>query len=212
MSRIPAGWIAPLALLASACGVDNIPPEVATGTAVLTYHAPGTDFGAYPTYALASQLVVEEESAGTITYRFVPAPEILGAIERNMAARGYVKVADVDPANPPPTPPAADLGVFAVALQATSYTYFPCYADWWGYPGYGCEFSWVWVAYRTGTLLVEMADLRSAPPPGSTTPALATLWAAAGYSVLTPSASANVQIAVGAVNQAFAQSPYLQTP
>jgi hypothetical protein len=218
MVRSPACRRAALALvgaaLATACGTDVIPSEVLRGTAVITYHAPGADFGAYRTYALVSKLVVEQEDAGSISYAFVPAPEILGAIQANLSLRGYVKVADVDPDAPPPSPPVADLAVVAIALQATRYTVYPCsWWGWWGYPDVGCDYPWTWVAYRTGTLAVQLFDATALPPPGAPPPQpVPMIWSGVGYAVLTPAASANVQIALDAVNQMFSQSPYLLTP
>jgi hypothetical protein len=202
------GWVA-LALAASACGNDYVPSVVNTGVAVLTYDAPGTDFGAYPTYAIVNKLAVIDDTTGVPKYTFQPAPEILGAVERNMKARGFVLVARIDPENPPAVPVVADLAINAGVFVGTDYAYVPCdYWGWWGYPGYGCDLPWEWVAYRVGTLLVEMGDLAH-PQPG---PVFPRLWAGAGYSVLTPQRAQNVQIAVGAVDQAFAQSPYLVVP
>jgi hypothetical protein len=200
------------AVLASGCGIDNIPSEVINGTAVATYNAPGTNFGAYRTYAIVNQIVVVDDPTGQSTSSFLPAPAILGAVNQNLAARGYVKVAEIDPANPPPTPPVADLAINVLALQGTNYVFYPCdFWGWWGYPGYGCDVSWNWIAYRTGTLLMVMSDLKNAPPPAADAK-VKHLWAGAGYSVLTVSAASNTAIAVQAVNQAFAQSPYLRTP
>jgi len=206
-------WLGVLALVlaASACGNDYVPSEINTGTAVITYDAPGTDFGAFSTYAIVSQITVVNDTTGVPVYSFQPAPEILGAVERNMAARGYVLVARIDPANPPQVPVDADLAMNVSVLVGTDYAYVPCdYWTWWGVPGYSCDFPWEWVAYRVGTLLMELGNLggRQPGPP----PVVPRVWAGAGYSVLTPENAQNVQIAVGAIDQAFAQSPYLVTP
>jgi hypothetical protein len=202
------GWVA-LALSASACGNDFVPSVITTGTAVLTYHAPGADFGALPTYAIVTKIAVVDDTTGVPEYTFEPAPAIIGAVERNMNARGYVLVARIDPANPPVVPVDADLAINVSVFMGTDYAYVPCdYWSWWGIPGYGCDFPWEWVAYRVGTLLVEIGDLGH-PQPG---PVIPRLWAGAGYSVLTPERATNVQIAVGAIDQAFLQSPYLVTP
>jgi hypothetical protein len=201
---------AALALVLSACGDTFVPPVVATGTAVITYYVPGTDYAAFPTYAIVDKIIYVDDTTGTPVYTFQPAPEILGAVERNMAARGYRLVARVDPENPPPTPPDADLAVTVLAMTGTNYVFFPCDWAWWGYPEYGCDRPWDWVPYRTGTLVMEIGDMagRQPGPP----PVIPRLWAGVGYSVLTPENAANTAIAVRAVDQAFAQSPYLHTP
>ena len=200
-----------LALVVGACGNDFVPSVINTGTAVLTYRAPGIDFGAFSTYAIVSQMTVVNDTTGVPEYSFQPAPEILGAVERNMAARGYVLVARIDPENPPPVLVDADLAINVSVLVGTDYAYVPCdYWAWWGVPDLSCDRPWEWVAYRVGTLLLEMGNLggRQPGPP----PVVPRVWAGAGYSVLTPANAQNIQIAVGAVDQAFAQSPYLVTP
>jgi hypothetical protein len=203
------GWVV-VALAVSGCGTDTVPASVTTGTAVLTYHDPATLFGQLPTYAIVSQLAVVTYVNAVPTYTFVPAPEILGAVERNMAARGFELVARVDPSHPPPTPTQADLSIVVLGYQGTDYLYYPCdFWPWWGYPDAGCSTGWNWVAYRTGTLVMEMGNTSVPPPPGGTIPIV---WAGAGYTVLTPGLATNVQNAVDAVDQAFLQSPYLKTP
>ena len=200
-----------LMLAVSGCGNDFIPSVINTGTAVLTYRAPGTDFGSFSTYAIVSKITVVNDTTGVPEYSFQPAPEILGAIERNMASRGYRLVARIDPENPPANPADADLAMNVSVLVGSDYAYIPCdYWSWWGVPGYTCDQPWEWIAYRVGTLLMEMGNLggRQPGPP----PVIPRIWAGAGYSVLTPENAQNVQIAVGAVDQAFAQSPYLVTP
>jgi hypothetical protein len=198
-----------LALAASGCGNEFPPTTLATDVAVLTYHAPGTDFAAYPTYAIVNKIAVVDDTTGTPVYTFQSNPVVLGAVERNMNERGYVLVARIDPENPPQVPVDADLAMNVVVFIGTDYAYVPCdYWSWWGIPGYGCDLPWEWVPYRVGTLLVEMGALLQ-PQPGPTIPRL---WAGAGYSVLTPSNAQNLQIAVAAIDQAFYQSPYLGTP
>jgi hypothetical protein len=200
-----------IALLVGACGSEFVPTIVNSGVAVLTYERPATDFGAYSTYAIVNKITVVNDTTGVPEYSYQSSPVILGNIERNMAARGFVLVARVDPENPPLVPIDADLAMNVSVLVGTDYAYVPCdYWNWWGYPGYGCDLPWEWVPYRVGTLLMELGDLggRQPGPP----PVVPRVWAGAGYSVLTPSNAQNVQIAVGAIDQAFAQSPNLVTP
>ena len=200
-----------LTLAVSACGNDYVPSVINTGVAVITYRAPEADFGAFSTYAIASKITVVNDTTGTPEYSYQAAPEILAAIERNMAARGYLLVARVDPENPSPLPVDADLAMNVSVFVGTDFAYVPCdYWSWWGVPGYSCDFPWEWVAYRVGTLLMELGNLggRQPGPP----PVVPRIWAGAGYSVLTPENAQNVQIAVGAIDQAFLQSPYLVTP
>lgn len=211
MSRVRTFLSVMSALALAACGNDFVPPVVATGQSVITYHEPGRDYGAYATYAIVSRLAYADHTSGAWVYTWQDAPEIIAAVERNMAARGYRLVATVDPENPPPAPPQADLAVTVLAFVGTDYAYYPCdYWTWWGYPDYACDHPWEWVAYRTGLLVVDLGDLSRAQP--GPPPVVPSVWAGAGYSVLTPENAGNTAIAVGAVDQAFAQSPYLKTP
>ena len=130
------GWVA-VALVASGCGNDFVPSVVNTGTAVLTYQAPGTDFGSFSTYAIVTQMAVIDDTTGVPVYTFQPAPEIIGAVERNMNSRGFVLVARIDPENPPVVPVDADLAINVSVFTGTDYAFVPCdYWSWWGVPGY----------------------------------------------------------------------------
>ncbi len=196
-----------LALAVTACGTDAVPPSVTTGVAVLTYHDTATDFSTLPTYGILTKLAVVTYENNQPVYTFVSAPEVLGAIEANMADRGFQLVARIDPENPPITPTPMDLAIVALGYQGTQYTYYPCdFWPWWGYPTYGCDVGWSWIAYRTGTLVIEMANTSALPPSTGNVPLA---WAGVGYTVLTPENYTNARKAVEAVNQAFAQSPYL---
>lgn len=203
-------WLA-LALSVGACGNEFPPTVLTSGVAVATYRSPTTDYGAFSTYAIVDKVTYVDDTTGTPVYSFQAAPEILGAIERNMAERGYVLVARIDPANPPAVPPDADLAMNVSVFTGTDYAYVPCdYWAWWGYPGFGCDVGWEWIPYRVGSLLMELGNLRGIDP--GPPPVIPRIWAGMGYSVLTPERATNVQIAVEAVDQAFLQSPYLVTP
>jgi hypothetical protein len=198
-----------LALVLSGC-TDDVSTSTITGTTVLTYHDPDVDFGTFRTYAITNKIAFYSDTGGVPTYGFVPAPAVFAAIEANMAARGYVKVAVVDPQNPPAVPPDADLALNPVVLEGSRTAYYPCdWWDWWSYPSYGCSSPWTYVPYTVGTLLLPLADLRNPPPPGGGK-AFAIVWSGVGYAVL--GTSSDTAVAVKAVNQAFAQSPYLVTP
>ncbi len=202
--------LAVLSLAFAGCS-DNVSSTVVTGTSVITYRDPAADFGAYRTYAITNKLAVYQEVVGIPVYSFVPAPAIFAAINANMAARGYVMEAVIDPENPPLVPPNADLALNPVVLQVARSAAYPCdWWSWWSYPDYGCNSPWTWVPYTVGTLLLPLADLRNPPPPGNEA-AFDVIWAGASYAVLPPGGSVTGLTAVESVNQAFAQSPYLVT-
>jgi hypothetical protein len=213
---VASRWTGPgLFLLAFAtlgCATDTPSAAVTSGSGVVTYHDTAVNFGSFGTYAIVTQVAIVEGTRDAPVFTFEPAPEILGAVESNMAARGYVLVARIDPAHPPVVPPSADLAITVFAHRQTDFVFVTCgYWPWWGLPQSGCSQPWAWVPFTTGTLLVDMSDLRDAPNP-IVAGDIARVWAGVGFSVLTQSTSSNTALAVSAVNQAFAQSPYLRTP
>lgn len=201
--------------LAAACTSD-IRHQPGVEGAVATYRAPDVEFGGFSTFARASQVgLVAGGQSGKV---FASAPGLLAALDSLLAARGFAKVAEVDPASPPPSPPDADLMVNVTALatagsEAGYWTSFAGYsqpADL-GVPGYEWAYPWSWlsVAFLPGTLLVEISDLRdrTAGSPGQ----LEVVWAALGYGVA-PGGEWDAAPVGAALDQAFAQSAYLRTP
>ena len=105
---------------------------------------------------------------------------------------------------------------------APGYAGAPSY---WGYPtaGYYAPWSYSTVAYKAGTLIIEIVDLRdgvvvgaldaSVGPPGAEAGAsggLKVIWAAYAHSVTTSLLGSFGPEALAAIDQAFLQSPYLQ--
>jgi len=211
-SRPTVAGLVLLALATLGCATDTPSAAVTNGTGVVTYHDGAVSFGSFTTFAIVSQVVFVEGTRDAPVYTFEPAPEILGAIESNMADRGYLLVARIDPAHPPVVPPSADLAITVFVHRGTDYLFYSCdYWPWWGLPPFACSQGWNWIPFSTGTLLVDMSDLRDRPAAAGTGEILR-VWAGAGYAVLTQSTASNTAIAVAAVNQAFTQSPYLHTP
>ncbi len=77
----------------------------------------------------------------------------------------------------------------------------------WGVADATWSYPWSWVPLRVeaGTLLVELADLRSSPTPGT----LAVVWTFQAHEVKDAGGSYDTAAAAAAIDQAFAQSPYL---
>jgi len=133
----------------------------------------------------------------------VYANNIISRIETNMAARGYERVSTFD--NP-------DLVVFPSAMEVTNISY---YYDYWGYyygwyypPGYG---GWYYpyypvvTTYTTGSLFITMTDNINVNPSEKHK----VVWLGIGNGLLEgTSTDFNTRISK-AIDQAFAQSPYL---
>ena len=200
------------ALAAAACTTD-IRGQPGVAGAVVTYRAPGVDFAGFGTFALASRVgLVTDAQSGKV---FADAPDFLAALEAHLAARGFLKVADLDPASPPPAPPVADLSVSVTALEVAGAAagYWSDFAGYsqppdLGFPGYAWAYPWSWlsVTFIPGTVLVEIADARDRGAGQMTV-----VWGALAYGVASDG-NWNGAPAIAALDQAFAQSPYLQTP
>ena len=135
--------------------------------------------------------------------------EILGAIRSSLLSLGWQEVTNVSAQRP-------DVVVLTAVLEQTNTGV--AYADWWAnwswWPGWPATFGpeWVWASpvnavaftYQTGTLLITMLDLQHANTARKRVPLL---WAAGVSGVLTTS---SFNGALAGIDQAFAQSPYLE--
>ena len=204
------------AVLAAGCTTDiRGQPEVAG--AVVTYRAPGVDFGGFTSFALASRVgLVTETRQGKF---FADAPALLATVTSQLEARGFQKVADLDPSAPPADPPVADLVASITALdfagsEAGFWVGFAGYsrpADL-GLPGFDWAYPWPWipVAFQPGTILVEVADLRDRTPGSGGPGQIDVVWAALAYGVA-PGGAWDAGAALAALDRAFDQSAYLST-
>jgi hypothetical protein len=208
--RSPLLFVALLAL-APGCASDIDTARAQPGGLVVTYRAAGVDFSPFRTFAIVSKLAFVT-GQGTAPGGFLDAPATLGALVSALESRGYQLVATVDPENPPTASVAADLSVNASALEPSD----PEPADFWvgspehlgpatwGVADAAWSYPWSWVPLRVeaGTLLVEIADLRGSPTPGT----LAVVWTFQAHGVKDAGGSYDTAAAAAAIDQAFAQS------
>ena len=161
------------------------------------------------TFALPDTVVhaTRAQGAGVIGHEHDAV--ILAQIRENLIALGWKEITDV----PAQTP---DVVVLTIVLEFTNTGV--AYSDWWGgwgwYPGWPAGFGpdWAWgypgnsvtFTYETGTLAMVMLDTRHA---NTTAKRVPILWAGAVNGVLT---STSLQGALNGIDQAFAQSPYLE--
>jgi hypothetical protein len=157
------------------------------------------DFKSKGTYSMPNKIV---KITGNLTEgedpEFVKEPQntqILQKIESNMTALGYTKTAD--PAN-------ADLVLFPAVWTNTTVYYYYDYWCWYYY--YYCGWGWGYpsvTSYTTGTLLMTLvADGAEYVQPTN-------VWTAAANGLL--SGYYDVTRVNKAIDQAFKQSPYLNT-
>jgi hypothetical protein len=168
---------------------------------VLTDHESDFDFSTRQTYAMPDDIVkITGKLAEGDNPEFIPdavAVQIIGRIESNMADLGYTRVdVDDDP----------DLLLLPASWETTTIYWWYDYWYWW-YGGY-----WGWYyppmyasSYTTGTLIWSVVDPEVEAANGN----VIRQWRAAINGLLVGTYdAARVN---KAIDQAFAQSPYLKT-
>ena len=172
--------------------------------AVYTTYDEKFDFkGKQGTYARPDKIVVDIEiDNGDTTYVYMKdafATPIFKAIDDNMIAKGWARV-DIS-LNP-------NVVLTPAAIKSTTYFYSYWY-NWW-YGGY-----WGWYyppyytisSYTTGSLIIAMADPNAAA--GSPINQSQAAWVGVMNGLYT--GAYEVSRVTTAINDAFAQSPYLNT-
>jgi hypothetical protein len=217
MRRVLVGSAAVIAAwLVTGCSDPTPSSESVTEPVVLTLQANQVDFGKYQTFFLKPQIDQLSDAASTGAVDPKTAQPLLDATTQNMTARGYRAVDRQSD---------ADLAVEMVYTQSVSSS-VTCYSWWdpyyWGYPAYGyypyygsCDTT-VWKSGMLATVIVDLTPAKSgtnvgqnqviggdaAAPPAAGK--LGGIWFSGVYGVDLSSADA-----LGGINQAFAQSPYL---
>jgi hypothetical protein len=176
---------------------------------VTTVHDEDVNFGAIQTFALPDTVVHIEEEDGDDDDRVELSREfdehILKHVRENLSARGFQEVT-------PPTRPDVVVTVSAAATTVVgAYTSYWCdYWGWYGwygscgyYPGYTYIYS-----YDLGTILVDMLDVRTE---ALNDDRIDVLWTGAVRGVLGTTDPVTDQRIHDGIDQAFRQSPYLES-
>ncbi|MEK6481047.1 DUF4136 domain-containing protein [Catalinimonas sp. 4WD22] len=194
-----------------ACYPEPDLSELEDELVVVTNYSPDADFSNYATFAIPDSIGIITDNEDD--EEFVDddrAATVLSAVRTNMLAAGFTEVNKED---------EPDIGVNVIVLENLNVggSFYPGY--WWGYPGYWDPCYWYYCgwypwygwgtvyAYTTGTLVVEFIDLKNTNVENQRLDIIWTAYMGEVYSARDP-----VQEAVNAVNQAFEQSPYLNTP
>ena len=191
-----------------ACTGYGAPSEVINGTAVVTVEAQSPpDFKQYTTFTITPTIQVQDDTSDVPRNYERDATSIIPQIQQNMVNRGYTYRASTA-GQPPPT---VDLSI-ALYAYLGSQAYGGVYCNWyyWGYP-YGCYPTWGYYGtYNFGTLVMQMADIKNAPPPQQPPMGaqLALVWSGAVYGVL-GTQQYNLQRVLSGIDQSFIQSPYI---
>ncbi|HEY2379281.1 MAG TPA: DUF4136 domain-containing protein [Gemmatimonadaceae bacterium] len=199
-----------LVAVATSCYPDQITSttQLASITTLVDSQAPLRNAR---TFALPDTIIhsMSLNGTGTGTITHAGDAEIIATIRSGLLAFGWQEVTNVAVQRP-------DVVVLTAVLEQTNTGVF--YPDWWAnwgwWPGWPVSYGadWVWTSpvdavaftYQTGTLLIAMLDVEHG---NTSTKRVPLLWAAGVSGVLTPS---SFNGALAGIDQAFAQSPYLE--
>ena len=178
---------------------------------VTTKHDASANFADLPTYALPDSIMELPPSSGTqLPLDHSYDAQILAKVASNLDRLGWTRV------DPSTTTPDVDV-VVSITLgryrNYVSYGFYNGYPGWAGFHDYdaswGIAYSWAGPGYvqfiDAGSLRIDMLDARN---PNAATQQLNALWAAT-FNGLLASPASNLQRIDQAIDQAFAQSPYL---
>jgi len=204
-------FFAALAILANACHKEPYPQDIDNEYLVYTSPSKDVTFTSYKTFDLTDSLLVIGQSDKPVYSQSDNALALIQQVRVNMEKLGYIYT---------PSNPDADLGIQMTYIIKTE-RYVKYYNDpyWWlDYPGYWPSGYWgnwtgfyypypVSYTYTTNALITDMVNLTGEEKEGN---ALEVVWTSyiggpAGISV-----DVDVARMKAAVDQAFAQSPYLQ--
>ena len=173
------------------CEKDPDLGQLDTNMVVYTDYDSKTDFGKFQTYFLPDS-ILEAGSHHATYWKDENAQKIIAAVEAEMNSRGYRRITD------PAQKADADLGVqLSYIAQQVNVT-----TGWWAYT--------VSYSYDTNSLVMEMVDLSDGGKEGDEKAQLPVVWYAhsSGYQYYS---GYNIQLMTEAVDQAFEQSPYIQS-
>ena len=206
-------FISAAVLLLAACHKEPYPQD--GDNEYLVYTSPGKDvnFKNYKTFDIADSLLIIGEKDKPVYSQSQSALALIQAYRINMEKAGFIYT---------PSNPDADLGVQLTYVIKTE-RYVKYYDDpyWWlDYPGYwpaGYWGSWtgyyyprpVVYTYTSNALLADIVNLTGEQEEGKP---LEVLWTSYIGGPASSSIQQDVQRLTSAVDQAFAQSPYLKGP
>lgn len=203
-----------LVLLLASCQKDPDTSKLDNDFLVFTNHDKSIDFKSFSTFYIPDSVLVIGNEEKPQYWTAGEADDIVSTLISNMENCGYKRTLDKDTAN---------LGIQVSYVENTHY--FADYTTnpywWYGYPGYWQPGFWgpgwgnwyypypVVYSYSVGSLLVEMVDLEASSD-ASAKAKLPVIWTAYMTGLLSGSNRIDVQLSVRAIQQAFAQSPYLK--
>jgi len=177
---------------------------------IITRYDKETDFTQLNTYSIVDEVYAVDEDTSNAPDPVDNSDYIISTINANMEALGYQKVnSNSDP----------DVRIVVTASSANItvyyYNYYGYYYPYWGWGGYygGWYYPYygypVTETYTTGSLFIDMVDYRDYT--GSSTDSVRVVWTGIMNGLLEGSSSGITARIKTGVDQAFEQSPYLNT-
>ena len=198
------------ALAFASCEKEADTDKLDNNFVVYTNYDKNANFTAFETYYLPDSILIIGDKKEAEYWSDENAQKIIATYAANMNSRGYVRTDNKE---------EADLGLQVSYVKSTYFvTTYGQPQWWWGYPGYwdipfwGNWGDWyypysVTYSYSTGSFVTELLNLDA---PQGQEAKLPILWTAYMSGLLSGSTSVNVNLAIEAVDQAFAQSAYLK--
>lgn len=202
-------FISALALIAAACQMEPY-PQGNDDYLVYTSPAKDVDFTQFQTFDIADSLLIIGQSSKPEYSQSNNALALIQEYRINMEKMGYIYT---------PSNPDADLGIQLTYMVKTE-RFVQYYDDpyWWlDYPGYWSPSIWgdwygfyyprpMIYSYSTNSLLADMVDLTAPQGAGKS---LEIIWSCYIGGPSGPNSYYDVQRFKAGIDQAFAQSPYL---
>lgn len=208
-------FLIPVLLLVVSCHKEPDMSKLDSDFVVFTDYDKGASFVSQATYYIPDSVLVITSNKEPQYWQNSQSEAIIAAVDKNMADRGYTKVADKS---------LADLGI-QISFVKDAYFFYDYYEYpywWWGYPGYWPPGYWwdywdgwwwyypypVAYSYEVGSLLMEMINLKTPTP--RTDNKVPIMWNSYAAGLLSSSGDVNTDLARRAIDQAFNQSQYIQ--
>ncbi len=202
---------AALVVTLSACQKEPSTSDLHRDFLVYTAYDTDVNFDDFATYFLPDSILIIGNKNQTEYWSDNVAQEIIATVAAGLDAAGYSRSYNKE---------TADLGMQLSFVRRV--TYFVGYNNpywWWYYPYYWTPNYWgnwtgwhypyeVYYGYTAGSLLTEMVDLETDQTGSRKLPVV---WNSYIGGLLTSSTDLNLERTIAAMQQAFAQSPYLNT-
>ena len=201
-------------LLFTSCEKDPDMSELDSDFTVYTQYDEAANFASASTYYLPDSILTTGSGMKAVYWKDDNAQSLLAQVASEMALRGYVRTEEKA---------EADLGLQLTYVESTTQVSGWVGGSGWGwdswwYPGfwgpyYGMGWSYgfpVSYSYSTGSMVMEMVDLRNTPADTTEQVQLPVIWQAVSSGLLSSNAHLNLTLVERAIDQAFTQSSYIK--